>query len=469
MKICIIAEGSYPYVVGGVSSWIQSLISSMKEHEFVIYAIGAEKKDRGKFVYDMPENLLEIKEVFIDDFLDSKGKYGTKLKINENAKTSFYNLIIGNKTDFQPIFTFIKKLGYKDIGNFFMSKELFDIITKAYEENFEFIPFTEFFWNVRSMLLPIFYIIKSDIPKADIYHSVSTGYAGVVGSLAKDMYNVPYLLTEHGIYTREREEEIIKSTWVKGVFKDIWIKFFYNLSYTAYSSADNVITLFNRNKEVEIELGCKEEKITVIPNGVNVNDFLNIPKKPFNDDYINIGAVVRIVPIKDIKTMIQSFALVKEEIPNSKFYIMGPIEENKDYYEECIELVDSLEVQDVIFTGKVNIKEYVGKMDILVLSSISEGQPLAILEGMAMSKPFVATNVGSCKELLYGSNDGIGRSGYIVQSMNYEDMASNIVRLSKDYELRKSMGHNAFERVSKHYTLEYFIDRYKDLYKNMKR
>ena len=69
MRICIIAEGSYPYVTGGVSSWIQTLISCMPEHEFIIYAIGAHEKTRGNFKYKLPPNLIEVREVFLDSYL----------------------------------------------------------------------------------------------------------------------------------------------------------------------------------------------------------------------------------------------------------------------------------------------------------------------------------------------------------------------------------------------------------------
>src|SRR5690606_25119411 len=125
------------------------------------------------------------------------------------------------------------------------------------------VPFTEMFWTVRSMILPLFLTIREDIPRADVYHSVSTGYAGVIGALGKILYNRPFLLTEHGIYSREREEEIIKADWVKGYFKDLWIQYFYRLSSCAYDHADRVTTLFNRNREIEIELGCDPNKIDI--------------------------------------------------------------------------------------------------------------------------------------------------------------------------------------------------------------
>ena len=67
MKICMIAEGCYPYVVGGVSSWIHNLIRSFPGQEFVILAIVADRSWRGKFVYDLPDNVTEVHELYLED------------------------------------------------------------------------------------------------------------------------------------------------------------------------------------------------------------------------------------------------------------------------------------------------------------------------------------------------------------------------------------------------------------------
>ncbi|MED1568638.1 GT4 family glycosyltransferase PelF [Bacillus paramycoides] len=467
MRICLIAEGSYPYVTGGVSSWIQTLITSMPEHEFVIYAIGAHEKNRGKFKYKLPENLTEVREVFLDSYLSEEGVAGKQYFLTQEQKEVIKSLLDHQKTDWNQLFALFRNRKIDSVSNFIMSRDLYDIIQELCIERYPQIPFTELFWSVRAMLLPLFWLLKNPVPEADIYHSASTGYAGVVAGLGKYMHDKPYVLTEHGIYTREREEEIIKSDWIKGYFKDLWIQYFYSLSQCAYAGSDQIISLFNKNKEIQVEIGCQEEKVRVIPNGVNPNDFNGLaPKRQDEQGYINVGAVVRVVPIKDIKTMIQSFAIVKKQVSEARFYIFGPYEEDPEYYEECLQLLESLGTEDIYFTGTVNIKEYIGGMDILILSSISEGQPLAILEGMASGKPFVSTDVGSCSELIYGLEDGIGPAGIIVPVMNYVKMAEAIVQLAGDPELRSKMGGNGRKRVADVYTKESFIERYKQIYKN---
>ncbi|PLT32605.1 GT4 family glycosyltransferase PelF [Bacillus sp. V5-8f] len=468
MRICLVAEGSYPSVTGGVSSWIQSLITNMPEHEFIIYAIGANQEERGNFKYKLPPNVVHVHEVFLDAYQSEEANWGKNYRLTASEKVAIQNLLDNNNPNWDDIFSLFSGDKLDSVSNFLTSKDFLDCIKQVCEEYHTQIPFNEFFWTVRSMLLPLFLLMREEIPEADVYHSVSTGYAGVIASFGKWKYNKPLLLTEHGIYTREREEEIIKSDWVKGHFKNLWTEYFYKLSHCTYHFSDQVISLFNKNKEIQVEIGCAEEKITIIPNGINPSDFENLaPKVEEDQEFINIGAIVRIVPIKDIVTMLQSFAIVKQEVKNARFFIFGPTEEDPEYYEECVQLVESLGINDVIFTGAVNIKEYVGKMDLLVLSSISEGQPLAVLEGLASKKPFVCTDVGSCSELLYGRNDGIGNAGIIVPVMNYVQMAKAIVTISKDETLRNEMGMNGFERVSRFYSRDHFINSYKEIYQKV--
>ena len=67
---------------------------------------------------------------------------------------------------------------------------------------------------MRSIYLPLFLTMQTEIPRADLYHCVATGYAGVLGAMAKHFYGSRLLISEHGIYTREREEELIKAKWI---------------------------------------------------------------------------------------------------------------------------------------------------------------------------------------------------------------------------------------------------------------
>lgn len=79
MKVCIVAEGCYPYVVGGVSSWIHSMIRSFPNLEFQILAIISNRSLSGKFAYELPENVTQVHEVYLEDFdWDGCGRQGKR-------------------------------------------------------------------------------------------------------------------------------------------------------------------------------------------------------------------------------------------------------------------------------------------------------------------------------------------------------------------------------------------------------
>ena len=482
MRICLLAEGCYPYVVGGVSSWVQMLMEGFPQYEFFIYALGADSRDKGKFKYKFPKNMAGIQEVFLDEILSCKSPSMEENILSQAERQCIYDLVVGEKPI--DVEAMVKIFGYG--GNnkanwlrgrnkqginplsIFMSSDFFDIIQRVYVDKYSYLPFTDFFWTMRSMLLPLFYMLYQPLPEADVYHSVATGYCGIIGSFASKIKKKPFLITEHGIYSRERETEIVKCGWAKGDFKSVWIRYFYNIAKMAYASATKVMTLFEQNAIIEQELGCDPDKIQIIPNGIRMERFSHIGELQQHDVPLVIGGVVRVVPIKDIITMLRAFLLVQQEFPDAQLKVIGPYDEDAEYYAMCLQTVETLKLKNVEFTGSVDVAEYMGKLDIMVLSSISEGQPLAVLEGMAAHRPFVTTNVGCCRELIYGTEgDNLGMAGAVTSPMDYQQMAREIIRLGKDFDLRRRMGNIGYKRAKAGYTFEKFINEYRDIYAKM--
>ncbi len=67
MRICLILEGCYPYVNGGVSSWMHNYINEMTEHEFVLVTIGANAESRGNFKFELAGKVVVDLDVVEDD------------------------------------------------------------------------------------------------------------------------------------------------------------------------------------------------------------------------------------------------------------------------------------------------------------------------------------------------------------------------------------------------------------------
>lgn len=468
MKICIVAEGCYPYVVGGVSGWIHSMIKSFPQLEFVILTIVSDRSQSGKFTYELPENVKAVYEAYLDD-LDwgHRKKHKRRTRLNAGEYKALRSVVLNQDVDWDLLFRMFQK-DRICIDDVLMGADFLEIVKECYRLRYPYVVFSDFLWTMRSIYLPLFLILQTKVPKADIYHCVATGYAGVLGSMAKYIHGGGLLVSEHGIYTREREEELLKAGWVTGIYKNIWIDQFRKMSRLAYDRADMVTSLYDHARQLQLELSCPKEKTRITPNGIDISRFANLPGKlPEDEGFINIGAVLRVTPIKDVKTMIRAFSFAKEKVPNLKLWIMGPCDEDPEYARECFDLVEALKVKDVVFTGRINVQEYLGRMDFTILTSISEGQPLTILESYAAHKPVIATDVGNCRELIYGIDDGCGTAGILTHIMNTAELASAMVELASSPKMRKEMGERGYNRAVKGYRIEQMKQTYAQIYEQI--
>lgn len=468
MRICLILEGCYPFIKGGVSTWMHQYITEMPEHEFVLWVIGAKAEDKDNFQYTLPKNVVEIHQVFLDDALRVKDSGIFNYTFNDAEMQAHRELVTSGNPNWDLLFDLYQ---VKQINpmSYLKSQSFLETLTKTCEEEFPFIAFSDAFHSVRSRLLPVLYLMGTEVPKADCYHAISTGYGGLLASMGAYIYNKPLLLTEHGIYTREREEEIIRAKWVERAFKPHWINFFYMLSDLIYKRAFRVTSLFTRAMHTQIDMGCAPEKCRVIENGISYERFCDIPLKE-DDGKVVIGAVIRLVPIKDVKTLIYAFFELTCRMDNVFLYVMGNKTEDPEYAAECEALAAQLGLGEdkIAFTGPVNVVEYLEKCDFTILTSLSEGQPLSVLESFAAHRPCVTTDVGCCSELINGKpEDTLGKAGYFVPPMQREKLADAMEMMCESGDLRREMGEIGQQRAYKYFRYNIMLTKYRDLYKEV--
>lgn len=438
-------------------------IKEMTEHEFVLVAIGATVKDRGKFKYQLADNVVEVKEIFLDEVMELEAsQHELTREFSLEEREALKKLIACQKPDWNLLFQLFHQERLEPLA-FLQSQIFLDLLMEVVEENHQNQAFAEIFHATRSMLLPVLYLMSQEVPQADIYHSIATGYAGLFASLGSHLYQVPLLLTEHGIYTREREEEILRSDWVLPSMKKRWVQFFYMLSNLIYDRADRVTSLYTKAKFIQEEVGCSLDKCQVISNGIHYDRFAPIPLKK-EDGWVDIGAIVRIAPIKDIKTMLYVFYELSQKLPKVRLHILGAVDDEA-YYQECLQLVEQLGIENVLFTGQVDVLSYMEKLDFTILTSISEAQPLSVIESMAARRPCVTTDVGCCRDLLEGGRgDKLGRAGYCLPPTYRAGLTHAMEKMCSSRQLREKMGEIAQERVRKHYMYEKMIRQYRELY-----
>ena len=466
MRICIISEGCYPYVVGGVSGWVHSIIQTFPKQEFVLLSIIANREQSGKFAYKLPENVTEVHELYLEDSDWGSINKLHRSRLNGKEYHALRSLLLNQDVEWSVLFDYFRN-NKVSINQLLMGEDFYHAVEDCYNLQYPDIVFSDFLWTMRSMYLPLFLALSMEVPSADVYHAVSTGYAGIVGCMGKHLHKGQLIISEHGIYTREREEDLIKAEWVQRTYKKIWILQFKKMSKVAYDTADVVTGLYKHACELQEELGCPKEKILITPNGIDCKKFENLPAAaPENSGFIHIGAILRVAPIKDVKTMIQAFAYAKKRCPRLKLWIMGPYDEEPEYAAECFKMAEQMELSDIEFTGRINVTDYLGFMDMTILTSISEGQPLTILESFAAHLPVIATDVGNCRGLLYGEDDDFGKAGILTHIMNIEEIANAMVYMAENPEARRRMADVGYRRLLRKYKIEDMKKTYEGIYRD---
>ncbi len=212
--------------------------------------------------------------------------------------------------------------------------------------------------------------------------------------------------------------------------------------------------------------GAKPEKMRIISNGVDIERFNGI--QPQVHDRPTIALIGRVVPIKDIKSYIRAVSMIHDHLPDIRAYVMGPTDEDINYYQECRQMVEYMGLQEVItFTGQVAIDKYLPQIDVSVLTSISEAMPLSVLEAGACGIPSVTTDVGACKEIIYGRSTettGLGDGGIVVAMANPSAMAQAIIKLLEDEKFYRECSNTIRKRVEILYNKNEQISSYKELY-----
>ena len=193
--------------------------------------------------------------------------------------------------------------------------------------------------------------------------------------------------------------EIKRASFVRGYQRDMWISIYNGISRLCYRHADLVISLFEQNRRKQIDMGADEDTSFVIPNGIDIPRFSAVVRQ--KREGFHVGLVGRVVPIKDIKTFILTAKVVADAVPEAAFWCIGPTDEDPAYFDDCRALVDSFQLSSrFTFTGKTDVREYYAFLDVLLLTSVREAQPLVILEAYAAGLPVVSTRVGNVPELL---------------------------------------------------------------------
>lgn len=190
--------------------------------------------------------------------------------------------------------------------------------------------------------------------------------------------------------------------------------------------------------------GIDKKQISTIPNGVDTDFFRpSSPKKYLQPTLLFAG---RLFEVKDPLTTLKAFQIVCKQIQTVRLIITGngPLEVQLKRWVFENGLGGSVE----ILPGSEDIKDYLQKSWVFIISSRMEGSPNSCIEAMACGLPVVATRVGGISELI---EDKV--NGRLVPAENYELLAESIIDILHDKKLRTKIGENARSSVKKNHAI----------------
>ncbi|MFE4663717.1 GT4 family glycosyltransferase PelF [Streptomyces sp. NPDC056716] len=461
-RVTLLTEGTYPHSHGGVSVWCDQLVTGMPDLDFEVIAVTG--TGREPLVWDVPAHVTRVASVPMwgpaPDGRPPRGRSRNQLAA---AYEQFLTAVLDPRAEhgFAPaLYTMARAAARGALSPFLRDDQAIGVMTAVWNRPGltvrEARPTLHDAITATGLLEHALRPLATPPPQGGVAHAVSGGVAALPGLAALEQHGVPLLLTEHGVYLRERYLGYRTAPY-RWPVKAVVLGFFRLLAEETYRRAA-LITPGNRyNRLWEEQGGAAPESIRTVYNGVDPSAFPPAGPEPAAPTLSWAG---RVDPIKDLETLIRAFALVRDKVPDASLRLFGGTPRGGEAYRKrCEALAADLGHGDAVtFEGRVDdIKDAYAAGNVVMLSSISEGFPFTLIEAMSCGRATVSTDVGGVRE-------AVGRAGLVVPPRDPELMANAALELLADPQRRRMMGEAARARVIEQFTLRQTVDTFRSIY-----
>lgn len=489
MKIYLSTEGTYPFVVGGVSTWADLLVRGLPDHEFHVAAIVDNPFYR--LAFELPPNVT-LQPVplwgseMAEEYLRAPGSWRRAWRTSSTEVRRhflpcwdpFISALASpeaNLTALGDALAEVAKFAERhDLRRALASRATWLVLLEQLRSNALMARTStqgaiDFGRALFRFLLPL----SAPIPRCDVVHTSAAGLCVLPAVVAKYRYGTPMVLTEHGIYLRERFMALAPRRVEE---KFLVVNFFRAVTELTYREADILTPVCGYNAGWEAALGVDRRRVRVIYNGSNDVALSSLPLQP-PPGPPTVGYVGRIDPLKDVVTLIRAFSLVRKAVPTARLLIWGPAS-SQSYLAHCKKLASSLGLLGdgsglgapaLSFEGPTgDLPAAYGACHVIALSSVTEGFPYTVVEAMLAARPTVATDVGGVSEALGGIGMGLSGTGLLVEPGDPWALAASLsaVLLAPEAE-RLSVGIALRARALERFGIAGFLSAYSEVYERL--
>lgn len=466
VRVSLITEATYPYHLGGVSVWCDQMVHGLAPHTFDIVAIGAGDE---RLRWALPPNVHRLQPVPL-----WHATAAGRGRVSRSTIGAFGRLLAAmDGPEGQPAFEealreLFEHAQCQELGPALRTPDALELVLATMGPTLPpgrptgVRPAPGSLDDAVGALALLEHFLRplaAAVPEADLSHSSANGLGLLPALAAQWRYGTPMVVTEHGVYLRERYLSLRADHYPHQV-RTLLLRFFRHLNALGYRRADAIAPGSRYNRRWEEATGADPGRIRLIHNGVDVGLFPEADSEPAEPVLTWVG---RIDPLKDVETMLRAFAEVRSMVPGARLRLFGPTPRgNEPYREQCLRLHRELDLgDDAVFEGHVpSVLTAYGAGQVFVMTSISEGFPYVLLEAMAVGRPTVTTAVGGCAEVA-------GHAGVVVPPRDPSAVAAACAALLTDTDRRRQLGQAARSRVLSRFTLDQCLDRYRELYQDL--
>jgi glycosyltransferase involved in cell wall biosynthesis len=226
-----------------------------------------------------------------------------------------------------------------------------------------------------------------------------------------------------------------------------------------------IINAEHMRSKVISAYGVDNEKIVIIPNGVNLDMFSKQNRKIFLSGDPAILFVGHVCWGKGIDVLLEAMVNIRNSLPNAKLHVVGTGLNGRAELENIKHIVKQKHLENqVIFHGAVphsRIPYYYKSAALCVLPSRHEGFPITMLEAMASGVPFISSDIASFQEILKN-----GENALFFKSEDAVSLSTAILRLCTDSTLREKIIQGASKTVAD-FGWDRIADRYISVYQDL--
>jgi polysaccharide biosynthesis protein PelF len=464
-RVLLTTEGTYPYVVGGVSSWCDLLVNSLEEFDWhVLPIIGAHGQPRR---FALPPHAHEHGPIEI--WSEQLARGGRTPGRSDHALPALLaRNLIGWEGDTGVLVAALVWCRRNPAGvrRAFRSGRAWDGFLAALGDvlgerrseagtppaldQLEAAQlYQTLYWVARTAAAPA--------PEADVLHVTAAGWSAIPAVVNKALHGTPMVLTEHGVYVRESYLAAIRNGGSPGS-RFAATRLARGLARCAYEWADVVAPVTDANAHWEMGFGIDPAKILVLYNGL---DRATAPVPPPGAG--RVVSVGRIDPLKDVHTMLRVAAEALRAVPHAQFLHYGPMSAGEEAYaRSCLAMHERLGLGDRFrFMGRTTDSTGVMRAaDVVLMTSISEGLPMSILEAMSQARPVISTGVGGVPDVVKGC-------GAVITPGDDHGLAIALVTLLRNPALAWQLGRLGHQRLARIFSGAACVDGYRDLLRSV--